>query len=347
MRICVIGTVGVPACYGGFETLVENLIAENGKEFVVFCSGRFYTERLMVYRGAQLVYIPINANGFQSVLYDSVSILISVLRGHRKLLILGVSGAIILPFVRFFCQNLHLVVNIDGLEWRRNKWGKFAQRFLKLSEKIAVNYSNIVISDNQAIADYVLEEYDIASHVIAYGGDNPKIRIDHARLRRDYALALCRIEPENNVHIILEAFSVINKKIRFIGNWDNSEYGRSLRSKYASFPNIVLLNPVYDQAELHSIRSGCDVYIHGHSAGGTNPSLVEMMHYAVPIYAFDCAFNHATLDNLGVYFNSVEALTRILSNDLVASAGLPLLEVAQKKYTWEIVSKQYLSLFPD
>ena len=75
--------------------------------------------------------------------------------------------------------------------------------------------------------------------------------------------------------------------------------------------------------------------------------LVEMMHYAVPIYAFDCAFNHATLDNLGVYFNSVEALTRILSNDLVASAGLPLLEVAQKKYTWEIVSKQYLSLFQD
>lgn len=350
MKICIIGTVGVPACYGGFETLVDYIIESEVGEFTVYCSGKHYSNRLETYKKAKLVYIPVNANGFMSVVYDVVSIIHALYSGHRNFLILGVSGAIIIPLMRF-CPKLYTVTNIDGIEWRRFKWRGFSKWFLKFSESLAVKYSSVVVADNEAIAQYVDENYHRECETIEYGGDHALIPIVNNELLLSldidysYALSLCRIEPENNVHLILEAFSRTNKNIIFIGNWDSSNYGRRLKVQFAHFNNIRLIGPIYDLATLSAYRTQCDTYIHGHSAGGTNPSLVEMMHFSKNIIAFDCSYNRATMENNGVYFNSTESLIKILLDEDSTTAAAQLFEVASRRYTWDIVTRKYLSLF--
>jgi glycosyltransferase involved in cell wall biosynthesis len=173
MKVAIIGTVGLPANYGGFETLVENLITHKTNDsisYCVYCSSKNYAEKLREYKGARLVWLPLKANGIQSIPYDIISIVHAVFSSHR-LLILGTSGCIVLPFIRLFSRK-HITVNIDGLEHRRQKWGKAARMFLKFSEGMAVRFANVVIADNKAIQDYVQSEYGKASQLIEYGGDH-------------------------------------------------------------------------------------------------------------------------------------------------------------------------------
>ncbi len=350
MKIAVIGSVGVPASYGGFETLVEHLIEIQLYDFTVYCSGKHFNDRLKSYKGAKLVYLPLRANGPSSVLYDIFSILHGILMGHKQFLILGTSGAIIIPVLRFFFPNVKIATNIDGQEWNRSKWHGFAKWFLKRSESIAVRYSNAIIADNEAIADDIWNSYGRECRIIAYGGDHaieapePETKIPEMFYRKVYALALCRIEPENNVHVILKAFEPGGSELVFIGNWQATDYGRRLFSSYSHFENFHLLDPIYDIETLYLYRKNCSVYIHGHSAGGTNPSLVEIMHFAKPVIAFDCKYNRASMEDRGYYFESAEKLQQIMT-DFKWSSDLELRDIAQKRYTWSIVREQYAALF--
>lgn len=343
-NIHVVGIVGLPACYGGFETLVENLANCNDEHLTVYCSGKNYpkSERITHYKNANLVYIPIKANGFYSVLYDAVSMLSAILKRADTILILGVSGCLLLPIVRLFTKA-KIITNIDGLEWRRDKWNKYAKKFLKISEAFAVRYSDEVIADNKAISDYVTAEYGKKAHVIAYGGDHVGATIDKNR-DEGYALSLCRIEPENNVEMILSAFSKTTKKLKFVGNWENSDFGRRMKAEYDVYSNIEMLDPIYDIEKLSVIRGGCSYYVHGHSAGGTNPSLVEMMHFSKTILCFDCSYNRASTDNKAFFFSNDEQLTNIITSDLQLENGDVMYQIAQAKYTWEVIGKQYYSL---
>ena len=242
MKVAIIGTVGVPANYGGFETLVENIVRQNRSdelEYSVYCSSKNYNERHWVYRGAKVVYVPLKANGIQSIFYDVFSVL-HALRQADVLLVLGVSGCCILPFVRLLSRK-RIIVNIDGLEHRRDKWNKWVRKFLKFSEALAVKYADVIVSDNKGIQDYVLEEYGKKSALIEYGGDHvicdtsgmeEEILGKYQLSENGYSLALCRIEPENNVEMILRAFVASGELLIFIGNWHNSEFGRRLKEEY-------------------------------------------------------------------------------------------------------------------
>jgi len=343
-KTSIIGTVGVPACYGGFETLVENLLDEKdtSKKITVYCSSKSYNDKLNSYKNATLHYIPLNANGAQSIPYDIWSLCHAVFKKSDNILLLGVSGAICLPFLKLF-SKAKIVTNIDGLEWRRDKWSTLIQHFLKFSEKLAVRFSDTVIADNQAIADYVTQEYGVSSEVIAYGG-NHAISSSLSISDDNYALALCRIEPENNVEMILEAFSQTNKRLKFIGNWDNSEFGQRMKAKYQNFKNIDIMAPVYDLDSLFELRQKCSFYVHGHSAGGTNPSLVEMMHFNKTILAFDCNYNRASTEDSAHYFSNIKELVNNISQESEINNGNRMLEIAQRRYTWKIVKQQYFSL---
>lgn len=346
--IAIIGTVGVPACYGGFETLVENLLdrdtpEQTEKSITIYCSSKHYKDQPKTYKNAFLKYIPLNANGAQSIPYDILSVLHAVYMRTNNILLLGVSGAICLPIIRIF-SKAKVVTNIDGLEWRRHKWGKFAKKFLKFSEKIAVKYSDTIIADNQAIADYVQSEYGVNAEVIAYGGDHAVVS-ELTTSDEGYALALCRIEPENNVELILEAFSQTNKCLRFIGNWNNSKFGLDMKEKYGKFPNIEIVDPIYDVTELFHLRTKCSCYVHGHSAGGTNPSLVEMMHFAKHIIAFDCNYNRASTEDKANFFADENELIGQVEDSKKFINGDDMLEIAERRYTWSIVKQQYLALF--
>ena len=341
-KVCVVGAVGVPACYGGFETLLEYLVESDEVDFTVYCSSMAYATKIPTYKGASLKYLPLAANGIQSVLYDALSLGGCLFSKPNVVLILGVSGCFFLPFFRFF-SNAKIVTNIDGLEWRRDKWGGLAKKFLRWSEAIAVKYSDVIISDNKGIADYVREEYFIDSEIIAYGGDHVLARSPTGKML-GYAFSLCRIEPENNVHVILDSFSMSSKPLKFVGNWQASEYGQTLKKKFSSCPHIELIEPIYELEKLFDLRDGCDFYVHGHSAGGTNPSLVEAMFFGKPIIAYDCVYNRSTMEGQGVYFSDSSSLLERVS-DLaafgVSNYGAVLCEIAYRRYTWDAVRRDY------
>ena len=355
-KISIIGTVGIPAKYGGFETLTEYLTKNlhDSYELTVFCSGKSYSEKLESYNGAKLEYVALHANGVQSIPYDIISIFKS-LRFADTLLILGVSGCIVLPFVRLFSKK-HIVVNIDGLEWKRDKWGKGAKWFLKFSEKLAVKYADVVVSDNKVIKEYVQREYGVQSELIAYGADHvtkeilsDELKMKYPFLGSRYAFKVCRIEPENNLHVILEAFSEYKRlNIVIIGNWENSEYGRELKEKYSSFENIFLLDPIYEQNSLNQIRSNCYIYMHGHSAGGTNPSLVEAMYLGLPIMAYGVQYNRETTEGKALYFDNKDGLTKLLENideEKLEIVAHDMFVVAKENYVWEKIARKYGELF--
>lgn len=354
-KVAIIGTVGLPAKYGGFETLANYLALHLAQQYelTVYCSSKDCEGTPEMYNGAQLRYVPLRANGVQSILYDVVSIL-SALRYADTILILGVSGCVVMPFLKLLSHK-EFVVNIDGLEWKREKWSPFAKWFLKLSEKLAVNSSGSIVTDNKIIQDYVLREYSKPSTLIAYGGDQAsRIAISyntytrHPFLKKKYAFCVCRVEPENNLHMILEATSQSSAlPLVIVGNWGSSDYGRTLRSTYSSVEGIHLLDTIYDQCELDQLRSNCQLYLHGHSAGGTNPSLVEAMSLGLPVYAFDVGYNRETTENSASYFsNSVELAEMLASLDesTLTEIGSRMADVAARRYRWELVAMQYADL---
>lgn len=352
-KIAIIGTVGIPASYGGFETLAENLTKYSSDDikYQVFCSSQHYSEKKKKHNNADLIYIPFKANGLQSIIYDITSMIYAIFLKPDVILILGVSGCCFLPILKIF-SRAKIITNIDGLEWRRNKWSNIAKKFLKLSEKIAIKYSNLIITDNQAISEYVNNEYKKNNIVIAYGGDHAYVDNSYIKVSdedyKDYYFSLCRIEPENNVQMILESFRNSGFKIIFMGNWNNSDYGRKLKDIYGVVSNIKLLDPIYDLNELYILRSHCKGYIHGHSAGGTNPSLVEAMHFSKPVFAFDCDFNRYTTEDSACFFESADMLSNQISsfeNDSLYISGESMKVIADKKYTWKIIAKMYESCF--
>lgn len=354
--ISILGTVGIPASYGGFETLVENLarfhLANSlPSKLVVYCSAKRYPVRSTTCFGAELRYVDLGANGISSIAYDVVSLISAVRLRSDVILLLGVSGAIALPLVRLVSRAT-IVTNIDGIEWKREKWSSLARWFLRLSERTAVTYSHEVIADNAGIAAHVAKCYGKHCHVIAYGGDHaihatPKPYTGNPLPKR-YALALCRIEPENNVEMILEAFSSQHElPLVFVGNWSNSAYGQLLRQRFGSAPNLYLLDPIYDAGVLHTLRSNATLYVHGHSAGGTNPSLVEMMHFGLPVLAYDCVFNRHTTESKALWFDSVKALSEILTGltpEVINQVGVDMKSIAQERYTWFAIGGAYFSL---
>ena len=323
-RIAIIGTVGIPAKYGGFETLTEQLVSNLSDEFdfTVYCSKKKYSkeERISHYKGAKLEYINLEANGVQSIIYDCISILKS-LKNNDILLILGVAGAFILPFIKLF-TNKKIIISIDGIEWKRDKWSYFAKFYLFWAEKMAVKYSHFDISDNESIQDYTAMRYETLSKVIEYGADHTlqvkPNQTDYSKytfLNGNYAVKVCRIEPENNIHVVLNAFSLnSNTNLVVIGNWENNEYGKSLKIKYSAFKNIFLYDPIYDQREIDLIRGNATFYVHGHSAGGTNPSLVEAMYLGLPVVSFNVSYNKTTTENKALYFSNELELTKIIQN---------------------------------
>lgn len=356
LRLSILGTVGVPGNYGGFETLAENLVRfhasqEFSSELSVYCSSKALETLPEEFEKAELRYVGFEANGAQSIIYDICSLFDAARRRTDVILLLGVSGAFALPLVRFFFRS-RIVTNIDGIEWKRDKWKGLARLILRCSERVAVRWSHAIVADNAAIADYVRDMYGQSCHVIAYGGDHAllaePISIDSLDLPPQYVLALCRIEPENNVAMILDALARMpDHNLVFIGNWAKSSYGRKLRAKFSGCPNLYLLDPVYDPSNLRWVRSGARTYIHGHSAGGTNPSLVEMMHFGIPVIAFDCAFNRYTTENRAAYFESADQLRVILEtqdNERAQIGGAAMKEIAARRYKWEIIGHAYFEL---
>ncbi len=355
-NIAIIGTNGLPAKYGGFETLVEYLVIylSNRYEITVFCSAVTCNPELKEYDGCKLEYINLKANGWQSVIYDFWSIYMS--RKFDRVIILGASGGILMPLFSKYRDKF--ILNFGGLDWQRSKWNYFTRKFLKISEYFSIKYSKHLISDNKGIQEYIESEYGRKSNLATYGGDQSFKLVPAAKdfernsfLKNDYAFTVARIQSDNNIELILNAFD--NKSafpIVFVGNWNNSDFGIKTKNRYSGRKNLILLEAIYDPRELNLLRSNCKIYIHGHSAGGTNPALLEAMNVQLPIFAYGCNFNRYTTEQKARYFLDSDELCELLhktNSDELKIISDDMLEISNRRYTWQKIANEYAKVIDE
>ena len=355
-KISIIGTNGVPANYGGFETLADYLCRGLSKDFeiIVYCSRTPKNKRLKTYSGAKLIYLPFKANGWQSMIYDSVSIIYSLFV-HDVLVILGFSGVFAFFAKPFF--NKKIVFNIGGVEWKKVRGtkalGKLEILAKKIFERICIYFSDVIIVDNKVLQDYVWETYKKKSVLAEYGGDHSvklgaskNMKEKYFFLQGDYDLAVARSQEDMNIHILINAYKEFpSRKLVIISNWSNSSYGRDLFEKnHNLFSNIFLLPAIYNINELNVIRGNATLYLHSHSLCGTAPSLVEAMYMGLPVICFDVDTNRATTEGKTYYFNDCASLRILLSsinNEKLKEISINLTEIAKRRYYWDRICGLY------
>jgi len=355
LKIAIIGTNGIPAKYGGFETLVEYLAEYLSDDFdiTVYCSAKSQHDKVNSYKGVKLCYINLSANGWQSIFFDFISLLYSY-KKFDKVLILGCSGSLFQPFFRSYKQKF--IMNLGGLDWQRSKWNYLTRKYLKFSERLGVKYSGQIISDNEGIKDYIAEEYGVDRCVIAYGGDQV-FKVEPTQndiekylfLEKPYAFTVARIQPDNNIELLCNSFSESSLfPLVIVGNWNNSSYGLEIKKKYQNKVNLELLDAIYDQRDLNLIRSNCFIYLHGHSAGGTNPALVEAMNLELPIFAFDNVFNRYTTQGRAKYFTdtiSLQSIIKTINVKELKQNAADMYAIAKSEYYWSLICEKYSEVF--
>jgi glycosyltransferase involved in cell wall biosynthesis len=349
-----IGSAGIPNRYGGFESFLESTCPEIRKHVAsvtVTCDPNFFRDNLeKQYEGIERIFIPLRANGALSIFHDLVAFF-AVLRRSTHIVVLGVSGGVFFPIFRFFCwlKGAKLIVNIDGVEWRRSKHSALAKTFLKISDKIAQKFSHYVIFDNRELLEF-LHGYSSRPGKfvnIAYPGD-AVIRAQRRPDLKRYALSVCRIEPENNIEMkIAGALQSRIENYTLIGNWQSTRYGRKIFQKYHKNSRLSLIDPIYSPHELAYYRENCTIYLHGHSVGGTNPSLVEALFYDCVVMAYDVGFNRETAGNSALYFRSPDELKALINGAITGSIQLNagVRSSVRRRYLTVTIANAYLSLF--
>ena len=355
-RVAIVGIVGVPANYGGYETMVDNMLdyTPENIEYSVYCSKKHYKNRPTTYKGANLKYYPFDANGAQAIIYDALCT-IHAYKNNEIILSLGNSGAYMYPLLKYIYGERHIIHNYDGHETNRGKWNPFVKWLITHLTRVISKYSNVHIADNEAIVPLLKNSVGVDSVVIEYGGDGAFIVKDDVHLKEKYGLTpqgyyfnVARIEPENNIHVMLEAFaSMSDKQLVLVGNWHKNQYGEELLKNYKNFDNIKMMDPIYEKDEINLLRSNCKLYIHPHSVGGTNPSLVEAMYLGLPIVAFDVIYNRSTTEEKALYFKNADELQTIVNTkeNEFADVAAMMKETADRRYRWEIISKKYSELY--
>lgn len=358
MKIAILGTRGIPACYGGFETFAEKLaigLTERGVDVTVFCeTGEAPAPE--VFQGVKLRYVSAPLLGpLQTILFD-LKCLWAVRKGYDVVYMLGYGAAPFCLIPRLWGSEVW--INPDGLEWARSKWGAVAKAYFRLMEWSSLHVANRIIADADAIASSLASRHGelSACTMIPYGCEVIETPPSVAPLSvwglqpSDYYLVVCRLEPENHVLEILQAFqkSHSNKKLIVLGNHlAGTSYVAQLCE--VQDPRIKMIGTVFDSAKLTCLRYYSFAYMHGHSVGGTNPSLLEAMGCGNLILAHDNPFNRETLGSCGCFFDSVTALEQIINSIEQKPTELAQFREAARaralaNYSWSDIISQYASL---
>ena len=354
LKIAIIGTRGIPNHYGGFEQLAQHLsvgLVNKGHDVAVYNSHN-HPFKEKEFNGVEIIrcYDPENKLGTAGqFIYDLNCITDARKRDFDVLLFLGYTSSSI--WGPFYPKKSIVISNMDGMEWKRSKYPKAVRFFLKYAEKIAIKHSDYLIADSIAIQTYLEKKYAISkSRYIAYGADiysttDDSILERYFLSKHNYYLLIARMEPENNIEMILDGFhkSNTNKKIIVIGSTNNS-FGKYILNKFKSEERIVFLQGIYDPLTTHTLKFFCSMYFHGHSVGGTNPSLLEAMASKAMIAAHDNEFNRAVLNNDGLYFRLVKDVQKIIEIDEIDNR-LEMIEnnfnKVKDQYNWPRIIDQY------
>ena len=321
MKIGISGSRGIPNNYGGFEQFAQYLsmgLLKRGHEVWVYNSNQhLYKEK--EWKGVLIIHCrdwEHKIGTWGQFFYDLNCINDARKRNFDILLHLGYTSDSIWHW-RWPRKAIN-IVNMDGLEWKRSKYKKASQQFLKWAESLAVKHAKILVADSTGIQEYLLATYGKHTEYIPYGANvftdsDPAVLIKYGLLPHQYYLLIARMEPENNIEMIINGWLASNQPLPLfiIGNITN-KFGKYITSRY-SYPNIIFSLPVYDPAELDNLRFYSNMYFHGHSAGGTNPSLLEAMACGCGIAAHNNIFNRAILQNEALYFSTVNEITGIVN----------------------------------
>lgn len=361
MKIALIGTRGVPANYGGFETCVEELgkrLVQRGHDVTVYCRKSYYDNVLEDYHGMKLVYLPnLQKKSLDTLSHSFLSVVHAIRQPYDVFMVFNAANSPTLFLPRLLGKNI--AINTDGLEWKRGKWGKVARRYYKVSEWLATRLSNRIVADSSGIASYYKDTYGVDSTNIAYGAKvthsvNPDLLKDMGLNPGQYFLQITRFEPENNPLLTIQAFRRLNtsKKLVIVGGVPyKSEYSRLIAEE--ADERIILPGFIYDKNLLNELWCNCYAYIHGNEVGGTNPALLQTMASGCFTIAIDVPFSHDVLQGGGIFYTkTLEDLALKMQWALDHSADLQgyvekaVTRIADE-YTWEKVTDSYEQLFKE
>lgn len=354
LRIGILGTRGIPNNYGGFEQisgyLAEGLV-QRGHQVTVYSSHR-HPYRKAEWHGVQIVhcYDPEHLTGTAGqFIYDFNCIRDARRRGFDILLFMGYTSSSVWGWM--YPPESIIISNMDGLEWKRSKYSRPVQYFLRFAEKLAVHYSHAHIADSSAIKQYLIKKYHITPAYIPYGAEilnhtDESIYEELQLEKEEYFLLIARMEPENNTDLILTGFQLCatHKQFVVVGNTQNT-YGRYLVQKYSGDKRIRFAGAEFNAARLHALRSHAAIYFHGHSVGGTNPSLLEAMAGKAFIAAHDNDFNKSILETDAAYFSSADHIRQIIEADNRNTGKKQAIHnnflKIMNKYNWEHIVNRY------
>jgi len=359
MRIAILGTRGIPASYGGFETFAEHLstrLVARGHEVTVYCRAHYVSPRQLEYHGVRLKVLPtIRHKYFDTVIHGFLSALHAVPGRFDVALICNAANAPFAPILRF--TGTPVAINVDGLEHKRKKWGLLGRRYYKLAEYLSTLLPNVMVTDAQVIQDYYLVRHNSPSIMIAYGSEVER-RPDRETVRKwrvepnRYVLYVSRLEPENNAHLVIEAFKKVRTAYRLLVVGDApyaEEYISDLKARARGDKRIVFTGFVFGQ-DYRALQQNAYCYVHATEVGGTHPALLEAMGYGNCVLTLDTPENIEAVGEAGIpyadEFDLVEKLQRVLRDgSLVQSYRHRAQLRVQKYYDWEGVVDQYEQLF--
>jgi len=357
LHIAILGTRGIPNNYGGFEHISEyvsaGLVAKGHRVTVYNSHNHPYTKK--EWKGVHIVhcYDPEYRIGTAGqFIYDFNCLMDARKRKFDVILLMGYTSSSI--WGKIYPKKSIIISNMDGLEWKRSKYSKPIQKFLKYAEKLAVRYSDFYVADSLIIKSYLKDKYDIDTQYIPYGANlysaQEKEQVtQNEAFKEDYFLLMARMEPENNIETILDGFSSSNSEKRFkvLGNTQN-KYGKFISHKFKNDERIQFQGANFDNSTVRALQNNSYLYFHGHSVGGTNPSLLEAMASEALIAAHNNPFNRSVLHTDAFYFdNAIEVKTLVETVQRKDTERIMVqnnLYKIQFQFNWEKIIHDYETL---
>ena len=359
MRIAILGTRGIPASYGGFETFAEHLstrLVARGHDVTVYGRAHYVSPRQLEYHGVKLKVLPtIRHKYFDTVVHSFLSAIHAVSKRFDAALICNAANAPFAPILRL--TGTPVAINVDGLEHKRKKWGMLGKRYYLAAERLATILPNVMVTDAQVIQDYYLARYGATSEMITYGSEVER-RPDRASVRRwraepnRYVLYVSRLEPENNARLVIEAFKKVRTAYRLLIVGDAPyahDYITDLKERARGDKRIIFTGFVFGQ-DYRALQQNAYCYVHATEVGGTHPALLEAMGYGNCVLTLATPENIEAVGDAGIpyadEFDLAEKLQRVLRDGSLVQSYRNRAQVrVQRYYDWERVVDQYERLF--
>ena len=358
MRIAILGTRGIPANYGGFETFAEHLstrLAARGHDVTVYCRAHYTSPRELEFQGVRLKVLPtIRHKYFDTIVHSFLSALHSVPRRYDAALICNAANAPFASILRL--TGTPVALNVDGLEHKRKKWNSIARRYYLLAERLATILPNETVTDARVIQEYYLARYRVASTMIAYGAEverrpDPTVRRWRVEPNR-YVLYVSRLEPENNAHLVIEAFKRVRTahKLLIVGDAPYArDYIADLKARARRDRRIIFTGFVFGR-DYRTLQQNAYCYVHATEVGGTHPALLEAMGFGNCVLTLAAPENMEAIGDAGIAYadenDLAEKLQRVLRDgSLVQSYRNRAQARVQEFYDWDYVVDQYERLF--